>query len=34
MVVAPGFSCRQQIQHFTGVRAVTVMELLDGLMRA
>jgi FAD/FMN-containing dehydrogenase/Fe-S oxidoreductase len=32
VVVAPGFSCRHQIKHFTGVDAVSVMELLDSLM--
>ncbi len=31
-VVAPGFSCRQQIRHFTGVRPVSVMELLEPLL--
>ena len=28
-VVAPGFSCRQQIAHFTGVAALTSPELLE-----
>jgi Fe-S oxidoreductase len=32
LIVAPGFSCRQQIRHFTGVEAVTVPELMEGLM--
>ena len=31
-VVAPGFSCRQQIRHFTGARPVSVMELLEPLL--
>ncbi|MCK5651443.1 MAG: hypothetical protein KAJ42_08710, partial [Gemmatimonadetes bacterium] len=32
-VVAPGFSCRQQIRHFTGVEPVSSMELMEGLIR-
>jgi FAD/FMN-containing dehydrogenase/Fe-S oxidoreductase len=32
VVVAPGFSCRQQIRHFTGVEAVSVMELIEPLV--
>jgi Fe-S oxidoreductase len=31
-VIAPGFSCRQQISHFTGVKALSVMELLEKLI--
>jgi len=33
VMVAPGFSCRQQVRHFTGTRPVSVIELLEGLMR-
>ena len=33
-VVAPGFSCRHQIRHFTGVDALSSMELLATLLRA
>lgn len=33
VVVAPGFSCRQQIKHFTGVDAVTVVQVLEPLIR-
>jgi Fe-S oxidoreductase len=32
-VVAPGFSCRHQIRHFTGVTPTSPMRLLDGLIR-
>jgi FAD/FMN-containing dehydrogenase/Fe-S oxidoreductase len=32
-VVAPGFSCRHQIRHFTGIAAVSPMRLLDGIVR-
>ena len=32
VVVAPGFSCRQQIRHFTGAIPVSVMELLEPLL--
>ncbi len=32
VVVAPGFSCRQQIRHFTEAKPVTVMELMEGLL--
>jgi FAD/FMN-containing dehydrogenase/Fe-S oxidoreductase len=32
-VVAPGFSCRQQIRHFTGVEPVSSMELMESLIR-
>jgi FAD/FMN-containing dehydrogenase/Fe-S oxidoreductase len=32
VVVAPGFSCRLQIKHFTGVTAVHPAELLHSLM--
>ena len=28
-VVAPGFSCRHQIEHFTGVEAHSTMTLLE-----
>ena len=31
VIVAPGFSCRHQIKHFTGVDALSPMVLLDGL---
>jgi Fe-S oxidoreductase len=31
-VIAPGFSCRQQIRHFTDARPVSVMELLEPLV--
>jgi Fe-S oxidoreductase len=33
VVVAPGFSCRHQIQHFTGVEAVSTIELLAASLR-
>jgi FAD/FMN-containing dehydrogenase/Fe-S oxidoreductase len=33
LVVAPGFSCRHQIRHFTGVDAQSPMELLASLLR-
>ncbi len=32
VVVAPGFSCRHQIAHFTGVEAVSTAELLESLL--
>ena len=32
VVVAPGFSCRQQIAHFTGVQAVSTAELIERLV--
>ena len=32
VIVAPGFSCRLQIQHFTGRKAVHPAELLHGLL--
>jgi len=32
VIVAPGFSCRQQIRHFTGVEAVSTMELIGSLL--
>ncbi len=32
-IVAPGFSCRQQIRHFTGAEPVSAMELIEGLVR-
>ncbi len=28
-VVAPGFSCRHQIKHFTGINAVSAMEVVE-----
>jgi Fe-S oxidoreductase len=31
IIVAPGFSCRQQIEHFTGRKAVHPAELLASL---
>ena len=31
VVVAPGFSCRMQISHFTGIRAVHPVQLLNEL---
>jgi Fe-S oxidoreductase len=31
-VVASGFSCRQQLRHFTGVEAVSAAELMEGLV--
>ncbi len=31
-VVAPGFSCRQQIRHFTDVEAVSAMQLIEPLV--
>jgi Fe-S oxidoreductase len=33
VVVAPGFSCRQQIRHFTGVEAVSAMELIEPIVQ-
>ncbi len=33
IAVAPGFSCRHQISHFTGVEAQTPMTLLEELSR-
>ncbi len=33
VAVAPGFSCRHQIEHFTGVAAQTPMTLLEELSR-
>jgi Fe-S oxidoreductase len=32
VIVAPGFSCRQQIGHFTEVRAVSAIEALAPLV--
>jgi Fe-S oxidoreductase len=32
VVVAPGFSCRHQIAHFTGVKAMSTAELLQRLL--
>ena len=31
-VVAPGFSCRQQIKHFTGVDAVSAIQVIEPLV--
>jgi Fe-S oxidoreductase len=31
-VVASGFSCRHQIRHFTGVEAVSAMQLIEPLV--
>jgi FAD/FMN-containing dehydrogenase/Fe-S oxidoreductase len=31
-VVAPGYSCRQQIKHFTGVEAVSAIQLVEPLV--
>ncbi|MFC1639418.1 FAD-binding and (Fe-S)-binding domain-containing protein [Gemmatimonadota bacterium] len=31
-VVAPGFSCRQQIEHFTGVDAVSAAQVIEPLV--
>ena len=33
-VVAPGFSCRHQIRHFTGVEAVSAAQVIAPLVRA
>jgi len=33
-VVAPGFSCRQQIEHFTGVAAVSAVQVIEPLVDA
>ena len=33
-VVAPGFSCRHQIRHFTGVDAVSAAQVMEPLVRA
>lgn len=33
VVVAPGFSCRQQVRHFTDVNPVSAMELMEGLLK-
>jgi Fe-S oxidoreductase len=32
VLVASGFSCRQQIRHFTGVEAVSAMQLIEPLL--
>jgi FAD/FMN-containing dehydrogenase/Fe-S oxidoreductase len=32
VVVAPGFSCRHQIRHFTGVEPVSTMQLVESLL--
>ena len=34
LVVAPGFSCRHQIRHFTGIEATSPMVLLETLLTA
>ncbi|MCH7688615.1 MAG: 4Fe-4S dicluster domain-containing protein, partial [Planctomycetes bacterium] len=34
IVVAPGFSCRHQIRHFTGVEAVSTAEWLQSVIEA
>ena len=34
LVVAPGFSCRHQIRHFTGIEATSPMVLLESLLAA
>ena len=31
-VVAPGFSCRQQIEHFTNVHAVSAVQVIEPLV--
>jgi Fe-S oxidoreductase len=31
-VVAPGFSCRQQIKHFSGVDAVSAIQVIEPLV--
>jgi FAD/FMN-containing dehydrogenase/Fe-S oxidoreductase len=33
VVVAPGFSCRQQISHFTSTQPKSAVELMDSLIR-
>ncbi len=33
VVVAPGFSCRQQIKHFTGVDAVSAIQVVEPLVK-
>jgi Fe-S oxidoreductase len=33
VIVAPGFSCRMQIEHFTGRKAVHPAELLASLLK-
>ena len=33
VLVAPGTSCREQVAHFTGVKALHPAELLSGLLR-
>jgi Fe-S oxidoreductase len=33
VIVAPGFSCRRQIEHFTGRKALHPAELLAQLLR-
>ena len=32
LVVSPGFSCRQQIEHFTGTRAASAIEVIEPLL--
>jgi Fe-S oxidoreductase len=34
LVVAPGFSCRQQLRHFTEVEPLSTMELMERLTRS
>ena len=34
VVVASGFSCRHQIRHFTGVEAISPMELIESCLNA
>jgi Fe-S oxidoreductase len=34
VVVAPGFSCRQQIAHFTQARAVSAIELIFPMVQS
>ncbi|MFC1562299.1 hypothetical protein ACFL4Q_04815, partial [candidate division KSB1 bacterium] len=33
VIVAPGFSCRSQIAHFTGKTAVSTVTLMESLLR-
>ena len=33
VVIATGFSCRQQIAHFTGVQALSTAALLEQVFR-
>ena len=34
LVVAPGFSCRQQLRHFTEAQPLSAMELMERLVRS